>query len=168
MAPATPPATPAATASAGASTSTTTTTNGSGAPLRYCDDLRAPLTTAVGPQPHAPMHQVEWRKVMAGDPVEINPSIGNGFKVMSVEEWSRRWKRNDDFPHCLAPGCGGADTREHYFTQTWCRGKRLWASESLCMACHAFSFRSYADPDFKTPEQYEKELWEEMAAAGRR
>ena len=63
MAPATPPATPAATASAGASTSTTTTTNGSGAPLRYCDDLRAPLTTAVGPQPHAPMHQVEWRKV---------------------------------------------------------------------------------------------------------
>ncbi|KAG2496286.1 hypothetical protein HYH03_005519 [Edaphochlamys debaryana] len=132
-------------------------------PLRYCDDLRAPLQTHVASEPQAPVHRNEWRKVMAGDPVEINPSIGSGYKVMSVAEWSGRWKRNEDFPACLAPECGGSDTREHYFTQTWCRGKRLWASESLCLACHSFSWRSYRDPDFKTPEQYEKELWEGIA-----
>ncbi|GIL82954.1 hypothetical protein Vretifemale_11645, partial [Volvox reticuliferus] len=102
------------------------------------------------------------------DPVEINPSIGSGYKVMSVAEWSSRWKRNEDFPTCLAEDCGSTDTREHYFTQTWCRGKRVWASESLCMACHRFSWRSYRDPDFKTPEQYEKELWEGVAATGGR
>jgi hypothetical protein len=34
---------------------------------------------------------------------------------MSVEEWAARWKRNDDFPNCL--GCGGSDTKEHFFTQ---------------------------------------------------
>lgn len=75
--------------------------------------------------------------------MEINPSVGSGFRVMTVEEWARRWARarhalhewraedgscacrwkcNDDFPECL--GCGGQRTKEHYFTQTWCR----WAN----------------------------------------
>ncbi|KXZ42058.1 hypothetical protein GPECTOR_214g440 [Gonium pectorale] len=133
---------------------------------RYCDDLAAPVRTHVGTEPYAPVHRVEWRKVMDGEPVEINPSIGSGYKVMSVQEWSARWKRNDDFPTCLAEECGSIDTREHYFTQTWCRGKRVWASEALCMACHRFSWRTYQDPDFKTPEQHEKELWQSMAAGG--
>jgi hypothetical protein len=52
---------------------------------------------------------------MAGDPVEINPSVGQGFRVMSVAEWAARWKRNDDFPDCLR--CGGTTTKEHFFTQ---------------------------------------------------
>ncbi|PNH11362.1 hypothetical protein TSOC_001752 [Tetrabaena socialis] len=134
---------------------------------RYCDALQQPLETAVSPEPRAPVHRVEWRKVLGGEPVEINPSLGNGFKVMSVAEWSARWKSNPDFPGCLAEGCGSGDTREHYFTQTWCRGKRVWASEALCLACHRFSWRSYRDPDFKTPEQYEKELWESLAAGGK-
>lgn len=129
--------------------------------IRYCDSLQAPLETAVGPEPRAPVHRVEWRKVMSGDPVEINPSIGSGYRVMSVSEWSARWKRNEDFPACL--GCGGSDTKEHYFVQTWCRGQRTWASESLCLGCHSFSWRSYRDPGFKSPEQHEKELWEAMA-----
>jgi hypothetical protein len=56
---------------------------------------------------------------MAGDPVEINPSVGSGYMCMTIEEWAARWKCNDDFPECLA--CGGTRTKEHYFTQTWCR-----------------------------------------------
>ena len=48
--------------------------------------------------------------------------------------------------------------------QTWCRGKKLWESEALCLDCHKFSFRGYKDPDFKTPEQYEKERWETLVA----
>ena len=44
--------------------------------------------------------------------------------------------------------------------QTWCRGKKKWESECLCLECHCFSFRSYCDPDFKTPEDYEKERWQ--------
>ncbi len=49
--------------------------------------------------------------------------------------------------------------------QTWCRGKKKWESELLCLACHSFSWRSYCDPDFKTPEEYEKARWEELLAA---
>jgi len=33
------------------------------------------------------------------------------------------------------------------------------------LACHSFSWRSYCDPDFKTPEEYEKARWEELLAA---
>jgi 5-methylcytosine-specific restriction endonuclease McrA len=102
---------------------------------------------------------------MEGLPVEINPSTGQGFRIMTVEEWSARWKRNDDFPECL--NCGSHSTKEHYFTQTWCRGKKVWESETLCQDCHHFSFRSYKDPDFKTPEQYEKERWTQLVAAQR-
>jgi hypothetical protein len=29
---------------------------------------------------------------MNGDPVEINPSVGHGMKIMTVDEWSSRWK----------------------------------------------------------------------------
>ena len=46
--------------------------------------------------------------------------------------------------------------------QTWCRGKKKWESELLCMDCHSFTWREYCDPDFKTPEQYEKEKWEQL------
>ena len=42
---------------------------------------------------------------------------------------------------------------------------KKWESELLCLACHSFSWRSYCDPDFKTPEQYEKERWEALIAA---
>jgi hypothetical protein len=54
-------------------------------------------------------------QVMAGDPVEINPSTGNGYRVMSVDEWAARFKRSEEFPDCLA--CGGTHTKEHAFTQ---------------------------------------------------
>ena len=50
--------------------------------------------------------------------------------------------------------------------QTWCRGKKKWESETLCLDCHHFSWRSYCDPDFKTPEDYEKERWESFVKAG--
>ena len=116
------------------------------------------IVTTAGASPRAAVHQVEWRKIMAGDPVEINPSFGHGMKVMTVEEWSRHWKRNDDLKSCLA--CGSLNTKEHHFIQTWCRGKKKFESETLCLDCHYFSWRSYCDPDFKTPEEYEKAKWE--------
>lgn len=81
---------------------------------------------------------------------------------MTVDEWSARWKRNDDFPDCLE--CGGKKTKEHHFTQTWCRGKKKWESELLCLDCHSYSWRSYSDPDFMTPEDYEKQRWESLMA----
>ena len=97
---------------------------------------------------------------MNGDPVEINPSIGHGLKIMTIDEWTARWKRNDDFPDCLA--CGSKNTKEHHFNQSWCRGRKKWESELLCMDCHMFSWRSYDDPDFMMPEDYEKLKWEKM------
>jgi hypothetical protein len=48
--------------------------------------------------------------------------------------------------------------------QTWCRGKKVWQAESLCLDCHAFSWRAYADPDFETPEQHEKRRWAQLVA----
>ena len=110
--------------------------------------------------PKASVHSVEWRKIMNGDPVEINPSLGNGLKIMTVDEWSAGWKRNDRFPDCLA--CGSTATKEHHFMQTWCRGKKQFESELLCNDCHMFSWRSYSDPDFMLPEEYDKVRWERM------
>jgi len=83
---------------------------------------------------------------------------------MTVEEWASRWKKNEAFPECLH--CGGAATKEHAFTQTWCRGKKRWDSEAVCMDCHMFSRRQYCDPDFKTPEDYEKERWAGLVRGG--
>eukprot|EP00879_Flechtneria_rotunda_P003561 GHRR01003795.1.p1 GENE.GHRR01003795.1~~GHRR01003795.1.p1 ORF type:complete len:147 (+),score=35.71 GHRR01003795.1:251-691(+) len=129
---------------------------------KYNEDLRAPIDTSINDKPKMKVHQVEWAKVLAGDPVEINPSVGSGYKVMSVDEWAARWKRSEEFPDCLA--CQGTNTKEHAFSQTWCRGKRVWESELLCLDCHKFSWRFYRDPDFKTPNQYEKERWTELVA----
>lgn len=46
--------------------------------------------------------------------------------------------------------------------QTWCRGKKWWESETLCLDCHKFSWRDYRDPDFMTPEDFEKQRWEAL------
>lgn len=70
-----------------------------------------------------------------------------------------RFKTSPEFPECLE--CGGTDTKEHYFTQTWCRGRRRWEAESCCLGCLRFSHRSYEDPDFETPEEHEKRYWTE-------
>ena len=64
--------------------------------------------------------------------------------------------------------CGSTRTKEHHFTQTWCRGKRLWESETLCLECHTFSWRSYCDPDFVYPEDFEKLRWANFMADTRR
>jgi hypothetical protein len=127
-------------------------------------NLRAEIETSVDSKPMVKVHAKEWEKIMQGHPVEINPSIGHGFKIMSVDEWAARWKHNEDpvFSDCL--NCGGKNTKEHAFTQTWCRGKKKWDSECLCLDCHMFTRRQYCDPDFKTPEDYEKERWETLAA----
>lgn len=126
----------------------------------YADDLQTDIYTEVNADPKATVHSTEWRKIMRGDPVEINPSVGSGLKIMTVDEWTSRWKRNDRFPECLA--CGGTATKEHHFMQTWCRGKKQFESETLCMDCHMFSWRSYSDPDFMLPEEYDKVRWEKM------
>jgi hypothetical protein len=126
----------------------------------YADDLKTDIYTEVNADPKATVHSTEWRKIMRGDPVEINPSVGSGLKIMTVDEWTSRWKRNDRFPECLA--CDGTATKEHHFMQTWCRGKKQFESETLCMDCHMFSWRSYSDPDFMLPEEYDKVRWEKM------
>lgn len=64
------------------------------AQLSYNTDLRADITTHVGGNPKARVHSVEWRKIQAGDPVEINPSVGFGYKVappasQAPPKWSR-------------------------------------------------------------------------------
>jgi hypothetical protein len=81
----------------------------------YFKDLRAEVDTAVGDKPKARVHSREWQKIMNGDPVEINPSLGHGYKIMTVDEWAKRWKRNDDIPECLS--CGSLNTKEHHFVQ---------------------------------------------------
>lgn len=100
---------------------------------------------------------------MQGDPLEINPSVGQGYKVMTIEEWCARWKRNEDYPDCAA--CGSDNTKEHHFSQSWCRGKKLWESECICLDCAQFTYRAYRDPDFATPEQIEKQFWESHTAS---
>jgi hypothetical protein len=85
------------------------------AELKYNTKLTAPITTAVNEAPKARVHSREWYKIQNGDPIEINPSVGYGYKIMSVNEWSSRWKNNDDFPECLS--CGSKNTKEHHFTQ---------------------------------------------------
>ena len=81
----------------------------------YNKNLRAVVETEVNEHPKALVHSREWAKFMRGDPVEINPAVGFGYKIMSVAEWSSRWKRNDDFPECL--NCGSLNTKEHHFIQ---------------------------------------------------
>lgn len=54
--------------------------------LQYHTDLRAPLRTATSSDPIAPAHREEVRKVREGLPVEINPSVGSGYKVMDWDE----------------------------------------------------------------------------------
>ncbi|KAK3266984.1 hypothetical protein CYMTET_24425 [Cymbomonas tetramitiformis] len=129
----------------------------------YCDNLQSDISTAINENPKAFVHSREWNKIMNGDPVQINPALGQGFKIMTVNEWSAAWKRNNDFPDCLS--CGGKHTVEHHFSQTWTRGKKKWESEALCMDCHMFSWREYCDPDFLAPEEYEKAKWDKTITA---
>ena len=88
----------------------------------YADNLNGDVYTETNANPKAKVHSTEWMKILHGDPVEINPSLGQGMKIMTVAEWTSRWKQNDRFPDCLA--CGSTNTKEHHFTQTWCRGKK--------------------------------------------
>jgi len=126
----------------------------------YADNLSGGIYTETNANPKAKVHSTEWMKILHGDPVEINPSLGSGMKIMTVSEWTSRWKQNDRFPDCLA--CGSTNTKEHHFTQTWCRGKKKFESETICMDCHMWSWRSYVDPDFLTPEEFDKIRWEKM------
>ena len=48
--------------------------------------------------------------------------------------------------------------------QTWCRGKKHWESEAVCLDCMQYSFRGYRDPDFQTPEEFEKARWTALVA----
>ena len=53
-----------------------------GAALKYCTNMQSAPLSKVGPEPHVIMHRSEWRKLMAAEPVEINPSVGTGCKVL--------------------------------------------------------------------------------------
>jgi hypothetical protein len=195
-----------------------------------CSDISSSTTKHTSLQPPLPpKNQHCTQQVLSGDPVEINPSKGSGFRVMSVDEWAARFKRSEAFPACLA--CSSSNTKEHAFTQvggcawvcgcrtlcvtplscllaahlqqcampsscqlsrrtvalaggccalrtpdsrpaccayavpccavpplagglllqTWCRGKRVWESECLCLDCHKFSWRAYRCGDRGLP-----------------
>lgn len=129
---------------------------------QYNTNLRAPVSTSVHDSPKAPVHGLEWQRLMRGDPVQINPSDGQGFRVMSVREWTARFAHNADLPECGA--CGSEDTKEHHFVQTWCRGKKKWESEAVCLDCHMFTLRTYTDPDFLSPEEHMKRMWQDIVA----
>ena len=59
------------------------------------------------------VHRAEWTKIMNGDPVEINPSMGSGYKVdtrnRKIFTWDHgKWRRvTHPFPN--TPG----DLRKH-------------------------------------------------------
>ena len=50
-------------------------------PLAYNTNLRADISSEVNEKPKARVHSTEWAKIQNGDPVEINPSVGYGYKV---------------------------------------------------------------------------------------
>ena len=50
-------------------------------PLSYNTNLRAEIKSEVNEKPKARVHSKEWQKIQNGDPVEINPSVGHGYKV---------------------------------------------------------------------------------------
>ncbi len=51
-------------------------------------NLRAPIVTKVADKPTVRVHSVEWRKIMAGEPVEINPSVSRGLTSSLV--WAQQ------------------------------------------------------------------------------
>lgn len=51
-------------------------------PLAYNTNLRAEIKSEVNEKPKARVHSKEWQKIQNGDPVEINPSVGYGYKVL--------------------------------------------------------------------------------------
>lgn len=78
----------------------------------YLKNLKAEIQVEVR---NNPCRRKEWYKILKGDPVEIPPSYGNGYRVMTIDEWARDWKPNPDFKECAA--CGSTNTREHHFVQ---------------------------------------------------
>lgn len=78
----------------------------------YITNLKAEIQVEVRSNP---CRRKEWYKILNGDPVEIPPSYGNGYRVMTINEWARDWKTNPDFKECAA--CGSINTKEHHFVQ---------------------------------------------------
>ena len=186
---------------------------------QYHTDLRAPIKTAVGPDPHVKMHRAEiekvhpaggahlrWRRLFAGEqtvlvpaapparaarsvtqphpappqtpwtrpqvraglPVEINPSVGSGYKVMDWTEYFGRFKASPEFPECLA--CGGANTKEHYFTQVRLPGHQHTRRACWCATVPASEVTACVQPstDFALPAPHHHPVCAAAAAAARR
>lgn len=65
-----------------------------GEPLAYNTNLRSDIKTHAGDKPKARVHSREWEKIMNGDPVEINPSVGFGYKVLHLSlAWQKAPRR---------------------------------------------------------------------------
>ena len=47
--------------------------------------------------------------------------------------------------------------------QDWCRGFKRWSAESFCSDCHAWSWRSYADPDWLSGEDAQRLAWDKFS-----
>ena len=108
--------------------------------VSYAENLRSEVKTEITTRPKSKAHRVEYEKILNGDPVEINPSVGSGYKrahnmhlsalctqamvlncvrsicrIMTVEEWASLFKSNEEFPTCLA--CRSTNTKEFWFLQ---------------------------------------------------
>ena len=68
-------------------------------PLAYNTNLRADIRSSVGDDPKARVHSREWVKVMNGDPVEINPSVGFGYKVQAPARHQSRPRKSIAQPY---------------------------------------------------------------------
>jgi hypothetical protein len=60
--------------------------------LRAARRAQAPIFSEVNPRPRVMEHSVGWQRVLNSDPVEISANDGNGFKVMTTNEYTAAWK----------------------------------------------------------------------------
>ena len=86
--------------------------------------------------PKASVHSVEWRKIMNGDPVEINPCLGNGLKIMPP--WTSGAPGPAKRPISRLPGVGSTATKEHHFMQTWPRQETIRVRALVQRLPHVF------------------------------
>lgn len=58
-------------------------------------------------------------------------------------------------------------TKEHHFTQDWCRGAKRWESEAFCSDCHCWSWRSYVDPGWLSGSDVERLAFDKFVCQNR-
>lgn len=100
-------------------------------PLAYNTNLRADIQTHTGENPKARVHSSEWVKILNGDPVEINPSVGYGYKVLQeffVPALAAALHSSRFFSHHVSPAALELDAQQKELAR---RGDRCAAAAVL-------------------------------------